>query len=74
MKLDEKQWEEIEIRETTKGTLKLFIHTVQVWVWDEKEDHLRERVLVISRNDKEKKIKYSLSNADMAITPLQQFA
>jgi SRSO17 transposase len=73
-KLDEKQWEKVEVRETTKGTLKLFIHTVPVWVWDEEENHPRERVLVISRNDKEKKIKYSLSNADMAITPLQQFA
>lgn len=73
-KLDEKQWEEVEVRETTKGTLKLFIHTAQVWVWDEKESHARKRVLVISRNDADNKIKYSLSNADMTIIPLQQLA
>ena len=72
--MDEKQWEEIEVRETTKGVLKLFMHTMQVWVWDEKENHARERVLVISRNDADGRIKYSLSNADIKTTPLQQFA
>ena len=74
IQLDEEQWKEVEVRETTKGTLKLFMHTVKVWVWDEQENHARERVLVISRNDTENKIKYSLSNADIATTPLKQFA
>ncbi len=56
MKPDEKQWEEVEARETTKGTLKLFMHTTQVWVWDENENHARERVLAISGNDADGKI------------------
>jgi len=73
-KLDEAQWEIIEVRDTTKGKLTLSIHVVQVWVWDNKEKHARKRVLVISRNNADKNIKYGLSNADITTTPVKQFA
>ena len=72
--LNENDWEEIEVRDTAKGKLKLSVHTAQVWVWDEKEGHARKRVLVISRNHAENKTKYSLSNADITSTPIERFA
>jgi len=37
-KLDESQWETVEVRDTTKGKLKLSIHLMEVWVWDKKEE------------------------------------
>jgi len=73
-KLDEKQWETIEVRDTTKGKLTLSIHVMQVCVWDKKEAHARKRVLVISRNTSDNEIKYGLSNADITKTPVKQFA
>lgn len=73
-KLDESQWETVEVRDTTKGKLKLSIHLMEVWVWDKKEERARKRVLVISRNIADNKIKYGLSNADIIKTPVKQFA
>ncbi len=71
---DETQWKEIEVRDTVKGKLKLSVHISEVWVWDGKEKKARRRVLVISRNHADNKIKYSLSNADIASTPIERFA
>lgn len=73
-KLDEDQWEIIEVRDTTKCRLTLSIHVMQVWVWDNKEKHARKRILVISRNNADNKIKYGLSNADITTTSVKQFA
>lgn len=47
---------------------------VPVWLWDSKTATLIERVLVISRNQADNKIKYSLSNADYLTTPTDRFA
>jgi len=73
-KLDETQWKEIEVRDTVKGRLKLSVHISVVWVWDGKEKHARRRVLIISRNHMDNKIKYGLSNADITSTPIEKFA
>ena len=73
-KLCATQWENIEVRDTTKGKLKLSVHVSQVWVWDEKEDQAGKRTLIISRNHADNKIKYGLSNADITSTPIKRFA
>jgi len=54
--------------------LKLSVHISEVWVWDGLEKNARRRVLVISRNQRDNKIKYGLSNADIASTPIERFA
>ena len=54
--------------------MKLSIHIAEVWVWDGLEKHARRRVLVISRNHADNKIKYGLSNADITSTPIERFA
>jgi SRSO17 transposase len=68
------QWQTVTVREGTKGPLTLAIHTARVWLWDGESDTLTERVLVISRNQADNKIKYSLSNADYLRTSTQRFA
>jgi len=73
-KLDESQWKVIAVRDTTKGELKLSVHVSAVWIWDDKEDHARKQVLVISINHSDNKIKYSLSNADIESTPIERYA
>ena len=72
--LGEGAWQAVEVRDTVKGVLTLDIHVRPVWVWDGKELQARRRTLVISRNKAENKLKYSLSNADCARTPIKRFA
>ena len=72
--LRETDWQEVDVRETTKGVLKLALHVKEVWVWDGNEHQARRWTLVISRNDAENKITYSLSNADAEMTPIERFA
>lgn len=73
-KLDESRWKEIEVRDTVKGKLVLSVHIAEVWVWDGQEQQARRRVLVISRNHRDNKIKYGLSNLDITSTPIERYA
>jgi SRSO17 transposase len=68
------EWHTITVRDGTKGPLRLSMHVARVWLWDGKSTTLTERVLVISRNQSDNKIKYSLSNADYLTTSIQRFA
>jgi len=68
------EWKTITVRDGTKGALTLSVHTAQVWVWDGESDNVIERVLVISRNQADNKIKYSLSNVDYRSTPIERLA
>ena len=68
------EWPTVTVREGTKGPLILSMHVAPVWLWDSKTATLIERVLVISRNQADNKIKYSLSNADYLTTPTDRFA
>jgi SRSO17 transposase len=68
--LREADWQEVEVRDTDKGSLTLACHIQEVWGWDRKEHQARRWTLVLSRNEAEKKIKYRLSNADVATTPV----
>ncbi len=57
------QWKLEEIRDTTKGKLKLHVYKTTVWTWDKKENKSRQRTLIITKTtDKKPKVKYSLSN------------
>ena len=68
------EWPTVTVREGTKGPLILSMHVAPVWLWDSKTATWIERVLVISRNQADNKIKYSLSNADYLTTPTDRFA
>lgn len=68
------EWKTLAIRNGTKGPITLSIHTARVWVWDGETDEVIERVLVMSRNHAENKIKYSLSNFAYQSTPTEKFA
>jgi len=68
------EWQNITVRNAVKGPLTLSIHRKRVWVWDGKSDFAKERVLVISRNLADNKIKYSLSNVDFTKTPIERLA
>jgi SRSO17 transposase len=68
------EWQNITVRNAVKGPLTLSIHRKRVWVWDGQSDFAKERVLVISRNLADNKIKYSLSNVDFTKTPIERLA
>lgn len=68
------EWQTVTVRHGTKGPLILSMHVAPVWLWDGESDTLIKRVLVISRNQADNKIKYSLSNADFLTTPTYRFA
>lgn len=67
--LEEKDWEVLRIRKTTKGWLKASMHFKEVWVWNGKDEKARKRILIIRRTlDSHNKItdtKYSLSNGSL---------
>jgi SRSO17 transposase len=71
---DARTWRTVTVRDATKGPLTLSVHVARIWIWDGKSDSPTERVLVITRNQADNKIKYSLSNADPSITPIDRFA
>ena len=68
------EWQKVTIRDTVKGPLTLSIHARRVWVWDGHSDFAKRRVLVISRNLADNKIKFSLSNVDLKNTPIERLA
>lgn len=68
------EWQTVTVRDGTKGPLTLLMHTARVWLWDGESDAVTERILVISRNLADNKIKYSLSNGDYLATSIQRFA
>jgi SRSO17 transposase len=57
-------WQTITVRHGTKGPLRLSVHAARVWVRDSDSDQVKRRVLVISRNLADNKVKYSLSNVN----------
>jgi len=56
-------WQRIHVRDTTKGKLLVDILHKRIWLWDGKEAHAHCWHLIVRREVKNKKIKYSLSNA-----------
>jgi SRSO17 transposase len=59
----EENWQRIHVRDTTKGKLLIDVLHKRVWLWDGEESHAHCWHLIIRREVKNKKIKYSLSNA-----------
>jgi SRSO17 transposase len=63
--LPDDAWEEVKVRKTTKGWLRLEVHLATVWTWDGEDVQARRRTLVITRTVSRKpKIKYSFSNGE----------
>lgn len=61
--LNENDWEEVKVRKTAKGWLKLKVHKVEVWVWNRENNMLKRRTLIISQTiEKKPRVKYSFSN------------
>jgi SRSO17 transposase len=64
--LEQEQWKQYHLRDTTKGILKADIWARKVYTWDGTSQNYREELLVIRRTKDEKgqyEYKYSLSNA-----------
>jgi len=61
-------WQEIEVRNTTKGKLKGQYHFAKVFIWDKSLDLIEPRMLVIRKTISDKntvEIKYSFTNANL---------
>ena len=66
--LSEKEWRNIEVRNTAKGKLKGDYHFRTVYVWDEDNHQMLRRLLVIRRTITKKgefEYKYSFTNANL---------
>ncbi|MCF8372383.1 MAG: IS701 family transposase [Bacteroidales bacterium] len=73
--LTKNDWSKVKVRKTAKGWLVLNIHVCKVWHWDGEEEQARLRTLIITRSrDKQKRTKYSFSNADINEYTLKEFA
>lgn len=70
----EDAWEEVELRDSTTGTMKVKVLHRQVWLWDGEENQAHLWHLVVRKeNGSKNKMKYSISNAP-ANTPLSRLA
>lgn len=66
-------WQRIHVRDTTKGKLLVDMLHKRVWLWDGEEPQAHCWHLIVRREVKSKKIKYSLSNASKS-TSLKRLA
>jgi len=74
-KINEKDWQLEQIRDTTKGKLRLYVYKTRVWTWDINSEKLSERTLVITKTtEKKPKIKYSFSNGGLNDYNHQEYA
>ncbi len=67
-KLTDKDWQCIDVRNTTKGKLVADYHFCTVYIWDKPNNRLLRRLLVIRRNKTKKgdyEYKYSFTNANL---------
>ncbi len=73
--IQDKEWKHEEIRDTTKGKLRLYVYKTQVWTWDGHEKKARKRTLIITKTtEKKPKIKYSFSNGELDQYSHQEYA
>ncbi len=66
--LTEKDWQRIDVRNTTKGKLLADYHFRTVYIWDKENNRMLRRLLVIRRNKTKKgdyEYKYSFTNANL---------
>jgi len=68
------QWEQVTVRDGTKGPLTLSVFAAKVWVWDGISETARPRTLVITRNLADNKIKYSLTNFALHHATIERLA
>lgn len=73
--ITDNQWVLQEIRDTTKGLLKLFVYKTEVWTWDKKQETASRRTLIITKTtDSKPRIKYSISNGELEQYTHQEYA
>jgi SRSO17 transposase len=66
-RLKRSDWQQINIRKSTKGKLKADFHFAKVYIWDQQYDQISLRLLVIRRIKTRKgyDLKYSFTNANL---------
>ncbi len=73
--IDKKDWKLEEIRDTTKGKLRLLVYKTEIWTWDGEEKSARKRTLIITKTTgKTAQIKYSFSNGELDQYDHQEYA
>ena len=73
--LKKKDWTELKVRNTAKGTLKGKYHFCTVYIWDGESHQASKRLLIIRKTGKKKvEIKYSLSNVNLVQYDLKAVA
>jgi SRSO17 transposase len=66
--VEPREFQKVEIRESTKGTIALKAWRCRVWLWDGEEKDPKQWWLVITKNVKDKEMKAFISNADEEIS------
>ena len=72
--LTDKDFTRVKIRKGTKGWIKGSVHIKRIWIWDGKQDHGRERVLIVRKPSGKQGAKYALSNITKEQKTPQEFA
>ena len=65
---DSKEWKKIEVRDSTKGKIRVYGMRKRVWLWDNEESKAKCWWVVCVKELNNNKVKWFLSNADENIT------
>lgn len=68
---DAENWDTYQLRDTTRGTLKVKAKAYQVWLWDGKEDEPRLWWAICSKQLETEDTKYFLCNASASVPLLE---
>jgi SRSO17 transposase len=65
---DDEAWERLNVRDSSKGRLKVTVLHRRVWLWDGKESQAQSWRLIVRKAIGADKTKYSISNASFSIS------
>ena len=73
--IEANQWELENIRDTTKGRLRLYVYKTTIWRWNGVDESPTKQTLIITKTaEKKPKIKYSISNGELDLHSHKSYA
>lgn len=72
--LQHADWETVKVRKTAKGSKKVKVHVCSLWHWNGQEQQACRRTLVITVDEKSKRVKYSFSNGTLEEHTVKEYA
>ena len=67
-------WQRVKVRKTAKGNKTVMVHIAGIWHWNGEDAKACRRTLIITVDEKSKRIKYSFSNGEIEEHNAKEYA